>query len=102
MIEMFENFAFTVLSFLHNCSLFQEQNFKPVRAATNQSKSFMSAVRISYLLGCKIEGKTFKNCHSGILEREKIQRLVRAVPLTPWLTVPPKLQPWCDDTVCRG
>ena len=39
MIKMFENHAFAIITFLHNCNLFQNQYFKPARTVTSQSKS---------------------------------------------------------------
>ena len=41
----------------------------------------MLGVRKCYLLGCKLGIKTFKNNHTGSLERTKIQSLLGAVPL---------------------
>ena len=40
-VDMFENPAFTVFSFFHNCNLSQEQYLKPDRTVTSQLKSLM-------------------------------------------------------------
>ena len=71
MIEMFKNHAFTVFTFLHNCSLPLDQYFKPlVQLLVNQN--LLCTVKKSYLLGCKLEIKTFKNNHSGRLESKNL------------------------------
>ena len=80
---MFDNHSFTVFNLLHNCSLSHYQYFKTVTAVTSQSKSLVHVVGKSYLLGCKLEIKTFKTSHSGRFEVAKIQSLQEAVCVDP-------------------
>ena len=80
---MFDNHSFTVFNLLHNCSLSHYHYFKTVTAVTSQSKSLVHVVGKSYLLGCKLEIKTFKTSHSGRFEVAKIQSLQEAVCVDP-------------------